>query len=116
VSSLQYRGPIYSLALANLYNSGVPGQVTPRVIEERTCFFSWGLPSFGIQADVAQLVEQLICNQQVRGSIPLVSSAAEGSAPGIRGCLFSRSNPLHWLYLPITVRVCQISACRVSVL
>ena len=27
-----------------------------------------------IQADVAQLVEQLICNQQVRGSIPLVSS------------------------------------------
>ena len=37
----------------------------------RVCLF------FGLfQADVAQLVEQLICNQQVRGSIPLVSSVA----------------------------------------
>jgi len=29
-------------------------------------------------ADVAQLAEQLICNQQVRGSIPLVSSGCTG--------------------------------------
>jgi hypothetical protein len=37
----------------------------------RVCLF------FGLfQADVAQSVEQLICNQQVRGSIPLVSSVA----------------------------------------
>ena len=30
-------------------------------------------------ADVAQLAEQLICNQQVRGSIPLVSSSLKTS-------------------------------------
>ena len=29
---------------------------------------------FSFQADIAQLEEQLICNQQVRGSIPLVGS------------------------------------------
>ena len=34
-----------------------------------------------IRADVAQLVEQLICNQQVRGSIPLVSSVFRGDPP-----------------------------------
>ncbi len=32
------------------------------------------LGKFGIGADVAQLVEQLICNQQVGGSSPFVSS------------------------------------------
>ena len=36
---------------------------------------SYGSALFGLSlADVAQLAEQLICNQQVRGSIPLVSS------------------------------------------
>jgi hypothetical protein len=37
-----------------------------------------------LQADVAQLVEQLICNQQVRGSIPLVSSYPSTSIPETR--------------------------------
>src|SRR6478609_4646613 len=38
--------------------------------------------TFRKSADVAQLAEQLICNQQVRGSIPLVSSLVEiGSSP-----------------------------------
>jgi hypothetical protein len=37
-----------------------------------TLSFETNRPS--TSADVAQLVEQLICNQLVRGSIPLVSS------------------------------------------
>ena len=40
----------------------------------------------GPSADVAQLVEQLICNQQVRGSSPLVSSCGRqgvGQAGGV---------------------------------
>jgi hypothetical protein len=35
-------------------------------------------------ARVAQLVEQLICNQQVAGSIPLSGSAAAGEAGGMK--------------------------------
>ena len=52
-----------------------------------------------IQADVAQLVEQLICNQQVRGSIPLVSSVGRTAQPRrSRGCLFGRlSGETNWL-------------------
>src|SRR3954468_8587645 len=38
-------------------------------------------------ADVAQLAEQLICNQQVRGSIPLVSSSLKTS------CSDGRNSP-----------------------
>ena len=41
-----------------------------------TCPESPTIVFFGRFADVAQLAEQLICNQQVRGSIPLVSSVA----------------------------------------
>ncbi len=37
----------------------------------------WYFALFEIQAGVAQLVEQLICNQQVAGSSPIASSNKE---------------------------------------
>ena len=61
-------------------------------------------------ADVAQLAEQLICNQQVRGSIPLVSSGwisvlltsfFPGQAPGSRGHFFLRDRPEKFGCIPL---------------
>ena len=48
----------------------------PKAIDSRQlALYDTGLSNSACSlADVAQLVEQLICNQQVRGSIPLVSS------------------------------------------
>ncbi len=39
----------------------------------------WYFALFEIQAGVAQLVEQLICNQQVAGSSPIASSIRGGT-------------------------------------
>jgi hypothetical protein len=55
-------------------------------------------------ADVAQLAEQLICNQQVRGSIPLVSSVVQSrvempaeSGRGRRECkVAGTQGPVGW--------------------
>ncbi len=44
--------------------------------QKNTCFFLkvWLIFPIQIRAGVAQLVEQLICNQQVAGSSPIASS------------------------------------------
>ena len=74
---------------------GSPGGSAHLLSRGKVCLFRT------IQADVAQLAEQLICNQQVRGSIPLVSSGFI--------CSFQLQFPLRNL-LPTTILpVCLFS-------
>ena len=40
---------------------------------------------FALYADIAQLVEQLICNQQVVGSSPIISSSRCYVQPSTKG-------------------------------
>jgi hypothetical protein len=71
-------------------NQGEEGVEKKLTLLGLTLSFETDQPS--TSADVAQLVEQLICNQQVRGSIPLVSS----------GCICCPQFPLH-NSLPTTI-------------
>ena len=77
--------------VAPLPASRVHGVMNPRrILKIRLLANSiTGMVTAAREAGIAQLVEQLICNQQVIGSIPIAGSVyKEGLDPGQRGSGF----------------------------